>query len=82
MSGWPDLGGHPDNQEDLNRFADRSSRCDEVFARVAPNGRRRLDGRLLAPGAFLPSAEQTALIHPLTDWVAREGERVGLRVVG
>ncbi|MGH8888355.1 MAG: EAL domain-containing protein, partial [Acidothermaceae bacterium] len=22
--------------------------------------------------AFLPSAEQTALIHPLTDWVARE----------
>lgn len=31
-----------------------------------------VDGRLLAPAAFLPSAEQTALIHPLTDWVARE----------
>ena len=27
---------------------------------------------LLMPQAFLPSAEQTALIHPLTDWVARE----------
>jgi len=34
--------------------------------------RWRLDGKLLAPQAFLPSAEQTALIHPLTDWVARE----------
>jgi len=31
-----------------------------------------VDGQLLAPAAFLPSAEQTALIHPLTDWVARE----------
>jgi len=33
--------------------------------------RWNLDGRLLAPGAFVPSIEQTALIHPLTDWVAR-----------
>jgi diguanylate cyclase (GGDEF)-like protein len=33
--------------------------------------RWNLDGRLLQPGAFLPSIEQTALIHPLTDWVAR-----------
>lgn len=33
--------------------------------------RWNLDGRQLAPGAFLPSIEQTALIHPLTDWVAR-----------
>ena len=33
--------------------------------------RWRLDGELLPPGAFLPSIEQTAMIHPLTDWVAR-----------
>jgi diguanylate cyclase len=33
--------------------------------------RWRLAGTLLTPQAFLPSAEQTALIHPLTDWVAR-----------
>jgi diguanylate cyclase (GGDEF)-like protein len=33
--------------------------------------RWNLDGRLLPPGAFLPAIEQTALIHPLTDWVAR-----------
>jgi diguanylate cyclase (GGDEF)-like protein len=33
--------------------------------------RWNLDGWLLPPGAFLPSIEQTALIHPLTDWVAR-----------
>jgi EAL domain-containing protein (putative c-di-GMP-specific phosphodiesterase class I) len=25
----------------------------------------------LPPGVFLPSIEQTAMIHPLTDWVAR-----------
>jgi diguanylate cyclase (GGDEF)-like protein len=34
--------------------------------------RWRLDGQLLAPQQFLPSAEQTTLIHPLTDWVVRE----------
>src|SRR5450432_75094 len=33
--------------------------------------RWNLDGELLPPGAFLPSIEQTAMIHPLTDWVAR-----------
>lgn len=33
--------------------------------------RWNLDGRQLAPGSFLPSIERTALIHPLTDWVAR-----------
>ena len=33
--------------------------------------RWNLDGELLPPGVFLPSIEQTAMIHPLTDWVAR-----------
>jgi diguanylate cyclase (GGDEF)-like protein len=33
--------------------------------------RWNLDGTLLPPGAFLPSIEQTAMVHPLTDWVAR-----------
>lgn len=33
--------------------------------------RWRLDGTLLPPSAFLPSVEQTALIHPVTEWVAR-----------
>jgi EAL domain-containing protein (putative c-di-GMP-specific phosphodiesterase class I) len=37
--------------------------------------RWRLGENLLMPQAFLPSAEQTALIHPLTDWVAREALR-------
>ena len=37
--------------------------------------RWRLGETLLMPQAFLPSAEQTALIHPLTDWVAREALR-------
>lgn len=37
--------------------------------------RWRLGEALLMPQAFLPSAEQTALIHPLTDWVAREALR-------
>jgi diguanylate cyclase (GGDEF)-like protein len=30
---------------------------------------------LLAPGAFLPAAERTALMRPLTDWVLREAVR-------
>lgn len=34
-----------------------------------------LDGKSLGPQAFLPSVEQTALIHPLTDWVAAEALR-------
>jgi diguanylate cyclase (GGDEF)-like protein len=34
--------------------------------------RWRLDGKLLPPQQFLPSAEQTTLIHPLTDWVVRQ----------
>ena len=33
--------------------------------------RWNLDGELLPPGVFLPSIEQTTMIHPLTDWVAR-----------
>ncbi len=37
--------------------------------------RWRLDDTLLSPGVFLPLAEQTALVHPLTDWVAREALR-------
>ncbi|HEX7106100.1 MAG TPA: bifunctional diguanylate cyclase/phosphodiesterase [Acidothermaceae bacterium] len=37
--------------------------------------RWRVGETLLMPQAFLPSAEQTALIHPLTEWVAREALR-------
>ncbi len=37
--------------------------------------RWRVGEKLLMPQAFLPSVEQTALIHPLTDWVAREALR-------
>ncbi len=33
--------------------------------------RWRLDGELLLPGAFLGAVEQTALMRPLTHWVAR-----------
>jgi EAL domain-containing protein (putative c-di-GMP-specific phosphodiesterase class I) len=44
---------------------------DDTVIAVEALVRWNLDGRLLPPGAFLPSIEQTALIHPLTDWVAR-----------
>jgi diguanylate cyclase (GGDEF)-like protein len=37
--------------------------------------RWRVGEKLLMPHAFLPSVEQTALIHPLTEWVAREALR-------
>jgi len=37
--------------------------------------RWRLDGELLLPAAFLGSVEQTALMRPLTHWVARTALR-------
>jgi diguanylate cyclase len=50
-------------------FSDNSVTAVEALVRW------NLDGGQLPPGAFVPQIEQTALIHPLTDWVARTALR-------
>jgi diguanylate cyclase (GGDEF)-like protein len=53
-------------------YQPKTSLLDGRVVSVEALVRWRGGGTLLMPQAFLPSAEQTALIHPLTDWVARE----------
>jgi diguanylate cyclase len=52
-------------------YQPKTSLRDGTVVSVEALVRWNLDGELLAPGSFVPSVEQTALIHPLTDWVAR-----------
>ncbi|MDQ1494542.1 MAG: diguanylate cyclase [Actinomycetota bacterium] len=52
-------------------YQPKTSLRDGTVVAVEALVRWRLDGVMLNPGDFLPSVEQTALIHPFTDWVAR-----------
>lgn len=52
-------------------YQPKTSLTDGRVVSVEALVRWRLDGKLLPPQQFLPSAEQTTLIHPLTDWVVR-----------
>lgn len=51
-------------------YQPKTSLVDGRVVSVEALVRWRVGETLLMPQAFLPSAEQTALIHPLTDWVA------------
>ena len=52
-------------------YQPKTKLSDDRVVAVEALVRWNLDGELLAPGAFVPSIEQTTLVHPLTDWVAR-----------
>jgi EAL domain-containing protein (putative c-di-GMP-specific phosphodiesterase class I) len=51
-------------------YQPKTSLVDGRVVSVEALVRWRVGETLLMPQVFLPSAEQTALIHPLTDWVA------------
>jgi diguanylate cyclase len=52
-------------------YQPKTKLSDDRVVAVEALVRWNLDGELLPPGAFVPSIEQTTLVHPLTDWVAR-----------
>jgi len=56
-------------------YQPKTSLCDGRVVAVEALLRWRLDGELLPPGAFLGAVEQTALMRPLTHWVARTALR-------
>jgi len=51
-------------------ISDDAVRCFEALVRW-----QRPDGRLVPPSAFVPLAEQTGLVVPMTDWVIDEALR-------